>query len=130
MEPALNTPELTFRRALKEGRFILQVCDDTKRAVFYPRVISPWTGKSLTSWSQMSGQGQVYSTTIVRRRPDRGGDYNVAIIELVEGARMMSRVEGVAPEKVKIGMDVIAKIISSPEEEPMIVFVPQVRSAT
>jgi uncharacterized OB-fold protein len=78
----------------------------------------------------MSGQGQVYSTTIVRRRPDRGGDYNVAIIELVEGARMMSRVEGIAPEKVKIGMDVIAKIIGSPEEEPMIVFVPQVRSAT
>ncbi|WP_252729627.1 Zn-ribbon domain-containing OB-fold protein [Pacificibacter marinus] len=78
----------------------------------------------------MSGQGQVYSTTTVRRRADKGGDYNVAIIELAEGARMMSRVENVTPDKVEIGMDVVAKIITSPDGEPIIVFVPKAGVAT
>jgi len=41
----------------------------------------------------------VYSTTTVR---DRAGDYNVAIVELEGGARMMSRVDGVAPDAVRI----------------------------
>ena len=52
------------------------------------------------------------STTrwVVRRKADKGGDYNVALIDLKEGARMMSRVEGVAPTEVKIGMAVSAHI--------------------
>ncbi|MBU2867495.1 OB-fold domain-containing protein [Pacificibacter marinus] len=130
MDTSPITPELTYRNALKEGRFMLQVCSGTGRAVFYPRVTSPWTGNPLTTWSQMSGQGQVYSTTTVRRRADKGGDYNVAIIELAEGARMMSRVENVTPDKVEIGMDVVAKIITSPDGEPIIVFVPKAGVAT
>jgi uncharacterized OB-fold protein len=36
---------------------------------------------------------------------------------------MMSRVEGVTPEEVTIGMDVQAKIIRE-DDEPFVVFVP------
>jgi len=60
------------------------------------------------------GPGQVivkvHATTVNRRRPSSGGDFNVALIDLAEGPRMMSRVVGIAPEDVKIGMKVIAKI--------------------
>ena len=38
--------------------------------------------------------------------------YNVALIDLAEGPRMMSRVEGVAPEAVRIGMAVKARVAS------------------
>jgi Predicted nucleic-acid-binding protein containing a Zn-ribbon len=58
-----------------------------------------------------SGLGTVYSTTIVRRKAEDGGDYNVALIDLKEGVRMMSRVEGISPEAVAIGMSVQARII-------------------
>jgi len=44
----------------------------------------------------------------VRRSPEHGGDCNICIVELEEGVRMMSRVEGVAPSDVKIGMAVTA----------------------
>ena len=53
----------------------------------------------------------MYSTTTVRRKPDAGGDYDVSLIDLDEGVRMMSRVEGIAPADVKIGMRVRAAIV-------------------
>jgi len=53
----------------------------------------------------------VYSTTTVRRKPEAGGNYNVALIDLDEGVRMMSRVEGLPPTDVKIGMRVRAEIV-------------------
>ncbi len=43
-----------------------------------------------------SGKGRVHTTTVVRRKPERGGDYNVCMVELEEGVRMMSRVDGIA----------------------------------
>jgi uncharacterized OB-fold protein len=52
----------------------------------------------------------VYSTSVIRRRPDSGGDYNIAIVELAEGPKMMSRVENIAPDKVGIGMKVRARV--------------------
>jgi uncharacterized OB-fold protein len=65
----------------------------------------------------------VYSTTVIRRRAESGGDYNVALIDLAEGVRLMSRVEGLPPADVKIGMAVRARIVQG-KDGPLIVFVP------
>ncbi len=67
------------------------------------------------------GGGAVYSTTVVRRKPDQGGDYNVAVIELVEGPRLMSRVVDIAPMDVSIGMRVRAAIDQT-ANGPLLVF--------
>jgi len=103
-------PDAQYRRFLAEGRFCLQRCTASGNFVFYPRVISPWSGRSTLQWQDVSGRGEVYSTTVVRRRQEKGGDYNVALIQLEEGPRMLSRVEGIAPERVRIGMAVRARI--------------------
>jgi uncharacterized OB-fold protein len=50
-------------------------------------------------------------------------NYNVALIDLAEGPRMMSRVEGIAPEAVKIGMNVQAKIVQD-DGRALVVFTP------
>jgi hypothetical protein len=78
--------------------------------VFYPRVLCPHCGSERLEWVAPSGRGTVYSTTIVRRKPADGGDYNVCLVDLAEGPRMLSRVAGVAPEEVRIGMAVKARI--------------------
>ena len=57
-----------------------------------------------------TGRGTVYSVTVVRRLPDKGGDYNVALIDLEEGPRVMSRVDDIAPDEVGIGMAVRAYV--------------------
>lgn len=103
--------------ALAEGRFLLQRAPDG-RAVFPPREHAPGSGAAL-DWIEASGRGTVYSATWIQRRPPEA-PYNVVLIDLAEGARMMSRVEGVTPETLHIGMAVKARIA----EGPLLVFDP------
>jgi len=103
-------PEAVFQAFLAEGRFMLQRSRSSGRCVFYPRALEPTSGADDLEWVEASGRGTVYSTTVVRQRPDRGGDYNVALIDLQEGPRMMSRVVGLAPDQVRIGMQVQAEV--------------------
>ncbi len=116
-------PEARFQAFLAEGRFMIQRSASTGKHVFYPRVILPGTGEADLEWVEASGEGTVYATTITRRRPEKGGDYNVALIDLAEGPRMMSRVVGVEPGDVKIGMKVRARI-EDLNGAPAVVFEP------
>ena len=103
-------PEHIYKEKLAQGRFEIQKCDGCGKHVFYPRVICPHCGADKLGWVAPSGAGVVYSTTVVRRKPDAGGDYTVALVDLAEGPRMMSRVAGVEPAAVKIGMQVKARL--------------------
>jgi uncharacterized OB-fold protein len=51
--------------------------------------------------------GVVYATTVVHR-PDEE-PYNVCLVDLDEGARVMGRVEGLTPAEVTIGLRVQAR---------------------
>ena len=114
-------PDAEFEKRLKEGSFCIQRCEDTGRHVFYPRQLSPYSGSDRLAWVEASGLGTVYSTTTVRQKPESGGDYNLSIIELAEGPKMMSRVEGVSPDAVRIGMEVRARIAEA-DGKPLVVF--------
>jgi len=108
-------PDGEYAAHLAEGRFMLQQCCQCERHVFFPRVLCPHCGGSQLQWTAASGGGTVYSATVVRRKPQHGGDYSVVLVDLDEGPRMMSRVEGLAPDAVRIGMRVRARIVSAPD---------------
>ena len=116
-------PDAQFLDHLRSGQFCLQLCRDCGHYHFPPRVVCPRCGFGAMEWRRASGRGTVYSSSVVRRRAERGGDYNVAIIETAEGPRMMSRVEGMAPDAVRIGMHVLARV-QSKEDPPRLVFDP------
>lgn len=99
-------PDATFRECLKQGEIKLQKCQSCKQSVFFPRTVCPHCHSTELDWQQVSGRGEVHTTTTVRRKAERGGDYNVCMVQLAEGPQMMSRVEGIAPDHVKIGMPV------------------------
>ncbi|SSW64039.1 Zn-ribbon domain-containing OB-fold protein [Achromobacter agilis] len=122
-ETAPQGVEAQYRQALDQGRFLIQRCTGCDRAVFYPRMICPHCGADSLAWITPDGRGTVYSTTVVRRKPDAGGDYNVALVDLQEGVRLMSRVEGLAPEAVRIGMAVRAQVAQQ-DGRGLVVFVP------
>jgi uncharacterized OB-fold protein len=115
-------PETDYLKHLREGRFMLLRSRDSGRCFFYPRVSEPRTGSTNLEWVEASGRGTVYSTTVVRQRPPTP-DYNVALIDLAEGPRMFGRVDGIAPDQVRIGMAVTARIVTE-GEQPLVVFVP------
>ena len=103
-------PEAEFRAFLEDGKFMIQRSTSTGKHVFYPRPFIPGTGETDLEWVAAKGTGTVYSTTVNRRSPEKGGTFNVALIDLDEGVRMLSRVVGIAPEDIKIGMAVRARI--------------------
>jgi uncharacterized OB-fold protein len=105
--------ESSWQAALNQGRLLIQLCDDCGKHVFYPREICPHCSSASLAWVEPKGTGTVYSTTTVRRKPDAGGDYDVSLIDLDEGVRMMSRVDGIPPAEVKIGLRVKARVIDN-----------------
>ena len=117
-------PDELWRAAIAEGRFLIQRCTTCGKHRFPPALVCAACGAIRLEWVEASGRGTVYASTIVR---EREGGYNIALVELAEGARMMSRVDGVAPEAVVIGMAVAARVISG--SEPFVVFEPVGRDA-
>lgn len=109
-------PEAEFHNYLRSGRFMLQRSRSTGRHVFYPRIMVPGTGEQDLEWVEASGSGTIYAITVNRGRDET---YNVALIDLDEGVRMMSRIEGV--ETLAIGTRVTARI-TGPESDPYVVF--------
>jgi uncharacterized OB-fold protein len=116
-------PEAQFRAFLKTGKFMIQRSKSTGRHVFYPRLAAPDSGETDLTWVEASGDGTVYSTTVVRNRPEKGGVFNVALIDLAEGPRMMSRVVDIEPTAVEIGMKVRVRV-GELDGVPQILFTP------
>lgn len=111
VQPAMNRgAEARYAAALSAGRFLLQRCNDCTAHVFYPRELCPNCHGASLAWVETRGTGSVYSVTTVRRKPEAGGDYNVSLVELDEGVRLLSCVEGIPPPEVRIGLRVTARI--------------------
>jgi len=96
--------------ALDDGRFLIQRCEACAKHVYFPRELCPHCGADRLAWVEPQGTGTVHAVTTVRRKPDAGGDLNVSLVDLDEGVRLMSRVDGVAPSDVKIGQRVRARV--------------------
>jgi len=125
METLLQSPAAAYVAHLEKGELAYQVSPSTGQVVFYPRVIAPVTGAADLEWRISKGLGTVHATTVVH--PQKGEPYNVALIDVDEGFRMMSRVEDIAPAAVRIGMRVRMRVHREPEgseEPPYPVFVP------
>jgi len=107
---ALIRPEIDYQDFLAAGRFMIQRSRESGRHIFYPRVAEPETGSLDLEWVEASGRGTIYSVTIIRKRPPES-DYNVVLVDLFEGPRMMSRVDGLPLDAIRIGMPVTARVI-------------------
>lgn len=117
-------PTATYMKYLNEGRFMLQHSPSTDEWVFYPRMIAPRTGATDMEWVEASGLGTVYATTVKRQKAPTP-NVNLAVVELDEGPRMLSHVQGIEPDAVKIGMRVRAKIVDGPDEAKIVIFEPE-----
>ena len=114
----MTGPEAQYRDFLNNGQFMLQRSKSSGRYTFYPRVAIPGTGERDLEWVPASGNGVVYAITVNR---SRDGASNIALIDLDEGPRLMSRIDGV--ETLPIGSRVTARIIDE-DGEKLVVFDP------
>jgi uncharacterized OB-fold protein len=107
----LPTPDLEtqpYWDAAREGKLLIKRCAACGRAHFYPRPFCPHCWSEDVAWEVASGRATLYTFTIVRRNdlppfPERV-PYVAAVVDLAEGPRMMTNVEGCEPDEVEIGM--------------------------
>ena len=99
-----------FWDGVREHKLLVQKCDGCAALRQIPK---PWCPDCLSqdfTWTQLSGNGQVYSYTVMHRAPATSFQldlpYVVALVELDEGVRMISNMVGCAPDQVRIGMPV------------------------
>jgi uncharacterized OB-fold protein len=116
MANAPMSPLATYLEHLERGELAYQFSPEADAAVFYPRVICPFTGSDNLLWRVSRGMGTVHATTVVY--PQKGEAYNVALIDVDEGFRLMSRVEDLAPLDVRIGMRVKLRVHPAEGDEP------------
>lgn len=113
-------PGEVWRQALDEGRLLLQRAQSSGTVIFPPRLMEPGTGDTDLEWIEASGMGTVYAATVIARKPPEPAS-NVVLVDLDEHVRLMSRIDGIAAEEVRIGMRVRAKVLTE-GDGPLLVF--------
>ena len=102
-EPLQASPYATYAGYLRQGRLAYQIAANGQ-VVFFPRVAAPGSGNTQLDWRVSRGLGTVYATTAMYARGEP--PLNLALIDMDEGFRLMSRVEGPDAAQVRIGQRV------------------------
>jgi hypothetical protein len=115
--PVPDVETAPFWDAVAAGRLDIQRCRSCRRQVFYPRSLCRHCGGLDLEWVTVSGTGTVYSFTVVHRAPaefQAEAPYVVALVELEEGVRMLTRLVDVEPAAVRVAMPVVVTIRGEP----------------
>jgi uncharacterized OB-fold protein len=93
--PDLRGEEETWFGFCQEGRLRIQHCSSCDAYNFYPGAVCRSCTSRALEWHTADGRGVVHTYSWVHRAPpgyEGETPYNVSIIELKEGVRLMSRV--------------------------------------
>ena len=100
-----------FWDSCASGELRMQHCDDCDNYQYYPRSICSGCEGTTLSWRLVSGKGTIASFTVVRRAISAAypAPYVVALIDLVEGPRMMSMIVDEIVENIAIAAAVTVR---------------------
>ncbi|CAH1691152.1 conserved hypothetical protein [Hyphomicrobiales bacterium] len=114
-----------FWDSCKAERMQLQRCDDCGTYAYYPVYICPECASRALAWTKVSGNGKIHTFTVAARSSfDIEGPLIVALVELEEGAMMVSNVITSVPEDVHIGMPVRVRYEKMSDEITLPMFEP------
>lgn len=118
--PVIDHDSAPYWEAARNGRLKIPRCNGCGKLHFYPRAVCPHCHSDDLAFVAVTGRGVVHTFTIARRPagPAFAEDvpYVVALIELEEGPRMMSRIQTDDPDSVRIGAKVEVCFVKSTEE--------------
>lgn len=100
-----------FWAATREKKLVIQYCRATGKYQHHPRPTSIFTGrKSDIEWREVSGRGEIFSWTVVRRGPEafRGHEpYAIASVTLDVGVNVIANLVHCPLQEIAIGMKVV-----------------------
>ena len=119
--PEPNTETEKFWEGARQGKLIIQKCNDTGRHYWYPRARSPFTLTDDVSWVEAKGTGTIYTFSVMKRAKI---NYCIAYVELDEGVRMMTNIVDTDYDQIKIGDKVKVVFKDSENGIPVPMFTP------
>jgi uncharacterized OB-fold protein len=110
--PTIDAASGPYWEAARHGRLLIATCVACGKVHHYPRPFCPHCWSEDVHPVQASGVGTLYTYSTVyvndlapfrERLP-----YIAAIVELAEGPRLMTTIEGAEPEELRVDMPVTA----------------------
>jgi uncharacterized OB-fold protein len=108
--PVVTELSRPFWEACRRHELAVQRCQGCGAFRYPPAVLCPECLGEQSEWIRVSGRGKIFSFVVFRRgyhpafEPDL--PYTVAVVELEEGARLVSNIVGCRPEQVTCDMPV------------------------
>jgi len=119
--PPVNLETQPFWDAAGEGKLLIKKCAACGEVHFYPRPFCPFCFSDKVEWQEASGNGTVYTYSVMRRAPV---PYAIAYVTLAEGPTMMTNIVDCDLDAIRIGQAV--KLVFKPSDggAPVPMFTP------
>jgi uncharacterized OB-fold protein len=126
--PKLERDTKGYWEALRNHQLVIQRCLECQAFRHHPRPMCPECHSLNFEWAPVSGRGTVYSYSIVTQLlhpywADRI-PYNVVLVELEEGIRIVSSLVDCPNQSIQIGMPVTVVFEDVSEEISLPMFKP------
>jgi uncharacterized OB-fold protein len=126
----LPTPDFEtqpFWDGCKEGRFLIRHCNACGADHYYPRPFCPTCWSDNVAWKEASGRATLYTFSVVHQNDlppfNERVPYVAAVVELEEGPKVMTNIEGVEHDALRIGMALTVDYKAISDEITIPVFV-------
>jgi uncharacterized protein len=119
--PVVTVETQVFWDAARAGRFVVPTCTGCGKAHWYPRAICPFCDSDKIEWRQASGQGTIYTFSVMRRAKE---PYAIAYVTLKEGPTMMTNIVDCDFDRLAIGQPVTVVFAETENGPPVPMFRP------
>lgn len=110
LQPQADDTSAPYWQAAAEGRLVIKQCQQCGQTHWYPRQHCPHCKHPNTEWLTATGQGHIYSFTVVEQnRSSAFRDqvpYAIGLVTLDEGARVFGYLRA-SPERLAVGAPVV-----------------------
>jgi uncharacterized OB-fold protein len=100
LDPTASPEHRPFREAARAGRFVIPACRSCAKAHWYPRGRCPFCFSAEIDWKEASGEGVIYSYSVMRRASP---PHAIAYVTLAEGPSVLTSIVDSDFAHLKIG---------------------------
>src|SRR5215471_20341999 len=108
--PVVTDENRPFWVGCQQGKLLLQQCGECHHYQFYPRLYCMQCSSEAIRWVEATGRGTIYSYTIIHQNKSsefvHETPYNVAIVQLEEGPRLLSNIVDIDTTQLRVDLPV------------------------
>ena len=119
--PTVYPETRVYWEAAAQGKLMIKRCAACGEYHHYPRSICPFCFSDKTEWREASGQGVIYTYSVMRRLEI---PYAIAYVTLEEGVSMMTNIVDCDLDAIRIGQKVRVVFRPSDGGTPVPMFAP------